>query len=48
MATDTEKCKIIRGVHFDPENGFGSINETYQQANNIFNSITYANVKDFF
>ena len=33
MATNTEKYKIIRGVYYDPENGFGSINETYQEAN---------------
>ena len=47
MATNAEKDKIIRGVYYDPENGFGSINETYQEAKTILNSITIANVKDF-
>ena len=46
MATNTEHDKIIRGVYYDPENGFGSINETYQEAN-MLNTITLSNVKDF-
>ena len=32
MATSAEKYKIIRGVYYDAENGFGSINEIYQEA----------------
>jgi len=47
MATNAETYKIIRGIYYDPENGFRSINETYQEAKTILNSITIANVKDF-
>ena len=42
-----DKDKIIRGVYYDADTGFGSINETYQQANKILNSITYNDVKEF-
>ena len=42
-----DKYKIIRGVYYDADTGFGSINETYQQANKILNSITYNDVKEF-
>ena len=40
-----EKGKIIRGVYYDADTGFGSINDTYQQAKNILNSITHNDVK---
>ena len=42
-----DKDKIIRGGYYDADTGFGSINETYQQANKILNSITYNDVKEF-
>ena len=42
-----DKDKIIRGVYYDADTGFGSINETYQQANKILNSIAYNDVKEF-
>ena len=29
MATDAGKDKIIRGVYYDPEDGFGPINDIY-------------------
>ena len=47
LKTDIEKDKIIRGVYYDADTGFGSINDTYQQAHKIMNSITYAYVKNF-
>ena len=47
MSADSEKDKIIRSVYYDSENGFGSINDTYQQAKKILNSITYKDVKEF-
>ena len=34
------KDKIIRGFYYDADTGFGSINDTYQQAKNILNIIT--------
>jgi hypothetical protein len=47
MSADAEKHKMMRSVDYDPENGLGSIAATYQDARNIMESITYANVKDF-
>ena len=47
MATQAEKDKIIRGVYYDVDTGFSSINETYQQAKSILNSITYNDVEEF-
>ena len=41
------KDKVIRGVYYDADTGFGSINDTYQQAKKKLNSITYNNVKEF-
>ena len=42
-----DKDKIIRGVCYDADTGFGAINDTYQQAKKILNSITYNDVKEF-
>ena len=42
-----DKDKVIRGVYYDADTGFGSINDTYQQAKQILNSITYNDVKEF-
>ena len=42
-----EKDKIIRQIYYDPDNGFGSARQTYEDAKKIMDSITYANVKDF-
>ena len=42
-----EKDQIIRGVYYDSETGFGSINNTYQQAKKTLNTITYNDVKEF-
>ena len=47
MSADAEKDKLIRSVCDDSENGFGSMNDTSQQAKKILNSITYADVKEF-
>ena len=41
------KDKRIRGVYYDADTGFGSINDTYQQAKKISNSITYNEVNEF-
>ena len=43
----TEKDRIIRTVYYDSDNGFGSISDTYRDANKILNTITYNDVKDF-
>ena len=45
--SEEDKDKISRGVYRDADTGFGSINETYQQANKILNSLTYNDVKEF-
>ena len=42
-----DNYKITRGVYYDADTGFGSINETYQQAKKILTSITYNDVKEF-
>ena len=41
------KDKVIRGVYYDVDIGFGSINDTYQHAKKILNIITYNDVKEF-
>ena len=43
----TEKDRIIRQVYYDADTGFGSISDTYHDANKILNTITYNDVKDF-
>jgi len=43
----TDKDKIIRQVYYDKDNGFGSINDTYKQANKVLNTITINDVKEF-
>ena len=43
----TDKDKIIRQVYYDKDDGFGSISDTYKQANKILNSITVNDVKEF-
>ena len=42
-----DKDKIIRGVYYDADDGFGSINDTYKQSHRILNTITLNDVKDF-
>ena len=42
-----DKDKLIRGVYYYVDTGFGSINDTYQQAKKILNSITHNDVKEF-
>ena len=41
------KDKVIRQIYYDPDGGFGSINETYQNAHHILNTITVNDVKEF-
>ena len=47
MTDKSEKDRTIRQVYYDVDTGFGSINETYQNAKKILNTITYNDVKDF-
>lgn len=42
-----DKNKIIRGVYYDTDHGFGSIANTYKQSKQILNSITFNDVKEF-
>ena len=42
-----DKDKIIRGVYYDSDTGFGSIAETYKESKRILSSITYNDVKEF-
>ena len=42
-----DKAQIIRSIYYDSESGFGSINDTYQQAKKVLSSITYNDVKEF-
>ena len=48
MSEQQNKGIVIRQVYYDVDSGFGSINETYQNAKKILNTITYNDVKDFF
>ena len=41
------KDKIIRQTYYDVDTGFGSVSDTYRDANKILNTITYNDVKDF-
>ena len=45
MREDT--YKLIRGVYYDADDGFGSINDTYKQLHRILNTITLNGVNDF-
>ena len=40
-----DKDNMIRGVYYDLDSGFGSINATYKQAHRILNTITLNDVK---
>ena len=42
-----DKDKIIRGVNFDADDGFGSINDTYGKSHRILDTVTINSVKDF-
>ena len=42
-----ERQAIIRSVYEDPETGFGSLRETYQQTNSKDPGIRYVDVKSF-
>ena len=44
---EPNKNAVIRQVWYDTDTGFGSISNTYKQANRILNSITYKDVKEF-
>ena len=44
---EPNKNAIIRQVWYDADTGFGSIAQTYKQANKILSSITYQDVKEF-
>ena len=41
----SDKDKVIRQIYYDPDGGFGSINDTYKQARHILNTITVNDVK---
>ena len=41
------KNSVIRQVYYDVDTGYGSISNTYKEANRILNSITYKDVKEF-
>ena len=41
------KDKIIRGVYYDADGGFGSINDTYKQSHRILNTTALNDVNDF-
>ena len=43
----SDKDKVIRQIYYDPDGGFGSINDTYKQARHILNTITVNDVKQF-
>ena len=47
MSDQQNKDRVIRQVYYDVDTGFGSINETYQNAKKILNTITYNDVKKF-
>ena len=47
MSEQQNKDRVIRQVYYDVDTGFGSINETYQNAKKILNTITYNDVKNF-
>lgn len=40
-----EKASVIRGVHYDVTDGFGSIADTYNQTKKTLNAITSDDVK---
>ena len=42
-----DKDKVIRQIYYDPDDGFGSINETYKKAHHILNTITVNDVNEF-
>ena len=42
-----DKDKITRGVYYDADDGFGSVNGTYKQSHRILNTITLNGAKDF-
>ena len=44
---DEDNNKLIRGVYYDQDSGFGSINATYKQAHQILRTITLNVVKGF-
>ena len=43
----SDKDKVIRQIHYDPDGGFSSIDDTYKQAHHILNTITVNDVKEF-
>ena len=44
--SEESKDNVIRGVSYDTDGGFGSINETYKATHHIINTITIHKVKD--
>ena len=43
----SDKDKVVIHIYYDPDDGFGSINDTYKQAHHILNTITVNDVKEF-
>lgn len=42
-----DKETVLRQIYYDKDTGFGSISETYKDANKVLNSITYQDTKDW-
>ena len=42
-----DKETVLRQTYYDKDTGFGSISETYKDANKVLNSITYQDTKDW-
>ena len=47
MSELTDKEKVIKGVYTNAMSGYGSIRDTYVQANNINPGIRYIDVKEY-
>lgn len=43
----TDKEAVLRQIYYDKDTGFGSISETYRNANKVLNTITYQDTKDW-
>ena len=47
MSVLTDKEKVIKGVYTNAASGYGSIRDTYVQANNIIPGIRCMDVKEY-
>ena len=45
--TVKDNDNTIRQIYYDPDEGFGSVSDTYKQAHHILNTITANDVKHF-